>query len=112
MAEPEKQKQALIYAMNKLNESPLLEYIDKLILYGSCARGTADEHSDVDLLLVLRPECRNMDMTQFRDLKTVVVPTEPCSCNVDLRISIGDDWKDSSSAINREILKDGIVLWG
>ena len=57
---------ALDYAINKIKKSPLLVYINDLILYGSCARGEEKFGSDVDLLLCLNEEARAYKELQRR----------------------------------------------
>jgi predicted nucleotidyltransferase len=44
---------------------------DRIILFGSQARGTADEHSDIDILVVcpIKNDRRSLTLSMYRALK-------------------------------------------
>ena len=71
--------QSIRYAIAKIKESPLSKMVDHVYLYGSCARGTQNYSSDVDLLLQLKlSENGNMDLGKeyVTKLKGEVTPTD------------------------------------
>lgn len=49
-------EETLKYAITQVDNSPLPSYAERMILYGSCARGEHQYNSDVDLLLEIRKE--------------------------------------------------------
>lgn len=81
----------------------------KIVLYGSMARGTANAHSDIDLLIIKKTKRRFID--RISDVLLACdydVPLEPLVYTpeeIDERISLGDFF------IN-DILKNGKVLYG
>lgn len=85
----------------------------RILLFGSWARGEANEHSDVDLLVVERePFGQNRSRRQeaariWRCLSEFRIPTDI------LVYSVGeiDLWKDSSYHVVGRALKEGKVLY-
>lgn len=106
-------KNSISYAIEKLRESIIAPYVTHLYLYGSCARKQQNEYSDVDLLLQLSDSCPK---DQLREcvflLKSEVMPLELGMNEVDLKVVIGDKWKDDPSLYFENIRRDGIDLWG
>jgi len=81
---------------------------ERVVLFGSYARGTVTEDSDVDLLIICRFEGRSVDQSvrirmklrpQFPVDLLVRTPEKVCQ-----RIEMGDDFL-------REILEEGKVLY-
>lgn len=86
---------ALDYALKQIHTSILAPYFEDIILYGSCAKGTATEDSDVDLFLQLRddfPYTREY-RTALRLLKIHVTTNDFNDPETDLKIVIGNNWK-------------------
>lgn len=101
---------ALQYAINMVQQSPLKPYVKDLILYGSCARKEQKYSSDVDLLLVLDEKFLEDQTlrTPMRLLKSQVSTDDP---EVDLKIVVGDDWKSNNMQYFKNIRKEGISVW-
>ena len=85
--------------------------IDSVILYGSTARGTQTEDSDVDVAVLIHPGATKAMREQMLDL------------DVDLELACGkvlsvlcidydkfSEWEDTIP-FYKNIRKDGIVLW-
>lgn len=104
--------QSVQYAIAKIIESPLAEMVDHVYLYGSCARGTQNYSSDVDLLLQLN-ENGNMDLGKeyVTKLKGEVTPTDITLPEVDLKVVIGESWKENSMLYYKRIKEEGIDIW-
>ncbi|MFW5953484.1 MAG: nucleotidyltransferase domain-containing protein [Candidatus Natronoplasma sp.] len=86
--------------------------IDNIILYGSVARGTADEESDVDIFVDTSHEMEEMineileefyDSREFTLFRSKGVDNE-----IELKIGELSEWKD----LHRSISSTGKVLWG
>ena len=68
--------------------------------------------SDVDLMLELKP---TFDISTLRDeiilLKSRVNPVQPDMPEVDLKIMIGDKWKNEHTLFFENIKKEGRDIW-
>ena len=87
------------------------DLIDSIVLYGSTARGTRTEDSDVDVAILLRAGATKAMREQMLDL---VVDLE-LECGKVLSVLCIDydncaEWKDILPCY-KNIQKDGIVLW-
>lgn len=87
------------------------DLIDSIVLYGSTARGTRTEDSDVDVAILLRAGATKAMREQMLDL---VVDLE-LECGKVLSVLCIDydkfaEWKDILP-FYKTIQKDGIVLW-
>lgn len=104
--------QSIRYAIAKIKESPLSKMVDHVYLYGSCARGTQNYSSDVDLLLQLS-ENGNMDLGKeyVTKLKGEVTPTDITLPEVDLKVVIGESWKRNNMLYYKRIEEEGIDIW-
>ena len=76
---------------------------DKVILYGSRARGSAREDSDYDLAFVFPPDRRDRWVRFVVDLDDAAVTLLP----VDLL-----NWNDASNSLRERICQEGIMLYG
>lgn len=107
-----KSKASLKYAIKTIMESPLASYVERLILYGSCARNQQTYNSDVDLLLVLSTK---IDNKKYHDelimLKSSVIPCELDLPEVDLTIVIGNAWESNPMLYYQNIRREGIDVW-
>lgn len=85
---------------------------DRVVLFGSYARGTADRHSDLDVLIVKRTDKRPIDrrvevheLVWDLDLHVPFSPVVYTPEEVTARLARGD-------AFLREILDEGVPLLG
>ena len=87
------------------------DLIDSIILYGSTARGTQTDESDVDVAILLHPGATKAMREKMLDL---VVDLE-LACGRVLSVLCIDyekfsEWKDTLP-FYKNIREDGIVLW-
>lgn len=87
------------------------DLVDSIILYGSTARGTRAEDTDVDVAILLHAEATKTMRDQMLDL---VVDLE-LECGRVLSVLCIDydkfaEWKDILP-FYKNIRKDGVVLW-
>lgn len=105
-------KQSLNYALARLQYSELSPYICQVFLYGSCARKKQTYKSDVDLFVVLK---EGIDIDKFKaeiiNLKGTVSPTSLDLPEVDMHVTVGNDWQASNMLYYKNIRKDGVELW-
>lgn len=100
------------YAITQIKQSKLVPFVQNLYLYGSCARNEQDYDSDVDLLLELSPKIdKKLYFEDMLILKSKVVPVDDLLPEVDLKIEIGDNWKNNSMLYYQNIRKEGIQIW-
>ena len=108
----ERSERAIEYARKQIKESAVAPYVSKFYLYGSCVREEQTYQSDVDLMLELKP---TFDINTLRDeiilLKSRVNPVQPDMPEVDLKIMIGDKWKNEHTLFFENIKKEGRDIW-
>lgn len=108
----ERSQKSIDFALDKIKRSEIAPYVRKLYLYGSCARGEQEYNSDVDLLLELDS---SFDEKRYREkiiiLKGSVTPPDLNMPEVDLKIVIGDTWKNSPMLYYQNVKKEGINIW-
>ena len=83
--------------------------VSSIVLFGSVARGTAEEYSDVDIALIT-----NQPLTVDADDKLIdfIVDMNLKHNKVFSIIDIPDsDYKNSTLPFYRNVCKEGIVLW-
>ncbi len=108
----EKSLYSIRYAMQKIKNSSIGPHVASLYLYGSCARHEQNHDSDVDLLLELK---NNIDAGALRDevieLRGMVTPPTLEYPEVDMKVVIGDNWKNNNMLYYKNIKREGIDIW-
>lgn len=103
---------SLNYAMTKIKESQLAQYVDQLYLYGSYARHQHRYDSDIDLLLELK---ETVNVYDYRDdvfrLIGQVCPPNLDYPEVQLKVVVGDNWKTSKMLFYQNVKRDCINIW-
>lgn len=109
----ERQKNAMTYALKKIQQSPIAVYVKNVILYGSCARGEASWGSDVDLCVLLNEDVRKLpNYAQIIHLlKGTISEDDAHSAETDIKFVIGDEWQNSGMLYLKNLRKDGIPVW-
>jgi predicted nucleotidyltransferase len=83
---------------------------DKVILFGSYARGQANENSDIDLMVLLEeapPEGR-----RSAPMIRLLVEHFPFPVDVVVRTTSGfEQWRHVVGSLVREVAREGIVLY-
>ncbi|MBO5870863.1 MAG: nucleotidyltransferase domain-containing protein [Clostridia bacterium] len=80
----------------------------KIILFGSRAKGTDTEHSDIDICIIAKT-------TNKRRLAATISAEIDCDIPVDVLVYTPDEWEDCISdetSFATKILKEGTVLYG
>ena len=85
--------------------------LERVVLFGSTARGTQTEESDVDIAIFVRPGVTRAMEDQTLDLAVDL----GLVCNkvlsvVDIEVDRFSEWKDILP-FYRNLQKDGVVLW-
>lgn len=109
----ERQKNAMTYALKKIQQLPIAVYVKNVILYGSCARGEASWGSDVDLCVLLNEDVRKLpNYAQIIHLlKGTISEDDAHSAETDIKFVIGDEWQNSGMLYLKNLRKDGIPVW-
>ena len=76
----DRHQKALEYALEYLNHSVFKQYINNVILYGSCARGEENYRSDVDLLIEF--DERFLDVKKEMNRGCLILRSEPMNCMI------------------------------
>jgi predicted nucleotidyltransferase len=81
-------------------------------LFGSAARGQADPHSDLDLLIV-RPGGVKEDSSRWREQLATLERAATAWTGNDARIvELGEDELARAKPLLKDVIKDGIALFG
>ena len=112
MIASERQQKALEYAVEAIKKSPVLPYVEALYLYGSCARGEEKWDSDVDLFMEMRTNfLERKDLREaIRMLPFNVKLNSYREATVDLKIMVGNGWKQSKMLFYEDIREEGIKI--
>ena len=80
---------------------------NKVILYGSCARGDAQFGSDVDLCIVTE---HKSTLAEVLDFKTYIYKNLPDCVEVDIKFLDEVEYSTSNTLFVKDIRKDGVIL--
>ena len=98
---------SLNYALHVLTDKKYNDYIDKIILFGSMARGEEKYHSDVDLLICVSED---FPAKLARKLRMEATPDDPELPEVELKFQ-RHGTEGESFRFSENIRKEGKVLW-
>lgn len=106
-------EKTLGYALCRLAGSALSPYINKVYLYGSCAREEQTYKSDVDLLVEFSEDIDPVKHgPAIIRLKGTISPSSLEFPEVDMHVVIGDGWRNSKELYYQNVRKEGIEIWG
>lgn len=81
---------------------------EKIILFGSRAKGTETEYSDIDICIIVKA-------TDKRRLAATISAEIDCDIPVDILVYTPDEWNEciqDETSFATKILKEGTVLYG
>lgn len=108
MIQKNRHEEAVDYALNILSRAPYDKYIEKIYIFGSCARKQEKYTSDVDLLV----ECNEKMTPQIvRSMRIAVMPEQLDMPEIDLKFEKGSKWKEQDDQFSKNLLKEGVLLW-
>lgn len=85
--------------------------VERIVLFGSYARGDAREKSDVDLLVVISAEANPEGGGPFWDVyKAVSRELRDYDVSFELVPVTVAEWNDKTSALLQEVREEGVVL--
>lgn len=99
---------ALDYALEQTANWEHRDHIKRIWLCGSCARGTADADSDIDLYIELDMELPAEDI---RNIKMQCNPEDWRLPDVEVKIEKESNGADQEDLFHKNIKADGIILW-
>jgi len=107
---PEKHNNFIRAYLGNVSE---LNYIDRIILFGSCAKGNANDHSDIDLFIVTKTGLDDDSEEMYRLFyqSTEDIPLSDYVCCDILTASLTDFEREATPLI-RTVLKEGVELNG
>ena len=97
-------------ALGKLMRSATYDdRIEKIILFGSCAKGTVNENSDIDICFITKADLDWREQTEFMDHDPACFP----GCDlVVLTPSMLEAGRDKPWGVTYWIIREGIELLG
>ena len=109
----ERQWKVITAVKEVVRSSPFRDFAEDLILYGSAARGSFRYDSDVDLLLVLRENAKEIDdfRDAYRTLRGRLMVEEDGLPKADVHTTFGEGWKAAAETYYQEVRRDGRSVW-
>lgn len=113
MSVSDRHQQAIDFAVEQVRKSEFASYVEDMILFGSCARKEARWDSDVDLLLVLKPEAAVLPdfSRKIHMLKGTISQDDLYAAETDLKVVVGNAWRESPMLFFQKIREEGISIW-
>ena len=85
--------------------------IEKVILYGSVARGTNDEDSDVDIMVIVKNELDKFTEDKLSDfIVDMNLKYDKVFSVIDVNVNKFHKWADALP-FYKNVDREGIVLW-
>lgn len=107
----DKSNRSIKYAINQIKRSSIAPYVNRLILYGSCARNQQTISSDVDLLLELKEGIEDSLHSDIIKLKSLVNSKNIDDAEVDMKVVIGNKWENNKMLYYKNIKREGKDIW-
>ena len=113
------------YISSVLNNE-FVKYINKIYLYGSCARNEQTFYSDIDLFVVLKEDINvntreakeSINDDEFWKVKSVLsgecmlcVSDAANDADIDIHYTKNSEWYSANDFFYEQIRKDCILLW-
>ena len=99
--------QELVQGMVEIIKSDIV----KVILYGSVARGTNDEESDVDIMIILKNELDSLTEDKLSDfIVDMNLKYDKVFSVIDVNVHKFDKWA-AVLPFYQNVDREGIVLW-
>jgi predicted nucleotidyltransferase len=103
------------YLVSSLIEKEMLDQIEKIILFGSVAKGTVTKESDVDVFIQTKNESKKLKTiisgiveSFYNSREAVLFRTKGVANRFNIIIGEIKKWKE----LYRDIAATGILLWG
>lgn len=90
------------------------EKLNRIVLYGSYARGDFTSESDIDVMILI--DCKHEDLPKYRRMVSIIASEISLDDDVELSLVLEDiytyeKWLDAL-VFYQNVKKDGVVLYG
>ena len=103
------------YLLDKLEQTGKIENIERIVLYGSVAKGEAGKESDIDIFIEVKKknikfekEVQRIEQNFYQSREAALFKTKGIDNRFSIKIGILKEWKE----LYRSIASTGIVLYG
>ena len=111
---PDEYKRYITQYLSNLKENKLFRHINKVILFGSCARVSVKDSSDIDIFLIT-----NVKLKEEEDALSLLFDPIPYQVDgiyipMDTLLQSQEEYnlcKENPYMVQRFIEKDGVILW-
>lgn len=111
---PDEYKRYITQYLSNLKENKLFHHINKVILFGSCAREAVKDSSDIDIFLIT-----NVKLKEEEDELSLLFDPIPYQVDgiyipMDTLLQSQEEYnlcKENPYMVQRFIEKDGVILW-
>ena len=102
------------YISSVLNNE-FVKYINKIYLYGSCARNEQTFYSDIDLFVVLKEDINDNEFWKIKSVLSgecmLCVSDAANDADIDIHYTKNSEWYSANDFFYEQIRKDCILLW-
>ncbi len=110
---PNKYKKYITYYLSNLKENKFFFHVDKVILFGSCARETVKDSSDIDIFLITDIELKEKDELSLL-FDPIPYKVDGIYIPMDTLLQSQEEYnicKENPYMVQRFVEKDGVILW-
>lgn len=109
---PNKYKRYITQYLSNLKENRLFHHINKVILFGSCARETVKDYSDIDLFLITNVKLKEEDELSLL-FDPIPYQVDGIYIPIDTLLQFQEEYnlcKENPYMVQKFVEKDGILL--
>lgn len=110
----ERHNKTLVSYINTLLSNKVINYVNKIYLYGSCARGDQTFYSDIDLFVVLREDTTDSEFWKVKSIlsgECMLSVSNIEDADIDIHYTRNSEWFSLDDFFYKQIRKDCILLW-
>lgn len=99
---------ALESVLKKIKEYDYYKYMNSIYLYGSCARGTHNSSSDIDLIIFTK---ELLDRNTQNDIRLHISNTDYTMPEIDIKFRTGTKFSTTSKIFQSNLEDEAKLLW-
>ena len=110
---PNDYKRYITHYLSNLKENKLFPYINKIILFGSCAKETVKDSSDIDIFLITNIELKEEDELSLL-FDPIPYKVDSIYIPMDTLLQSQEKYnlcKKNPHMVQKFVEKDGVLLW-
>lgn len=108
---PNKYKRYITQYLSNVKENKLFPHVNKVILFGSCARETVKDYSDIDLFLITNVKLKEDELSLLFD--PIPYQVDGIYIPIDTLLQFQEEYnlcKENPYMVQKFVEKDGVIL--